>query len=139
MARSREGERSHDLLSGAALVLGSDIPLDSAHAEAIAELTGCACVLLDYDDGGRAVRRLHKTTGELSTPPWTFYAWCGDLSVHPPSHDFCRQIMNLDYRFAWEVYRREEPTEEKARRRLLHSLTRGFKEWKKLFPGVESP
>jgi hypothetical protein len=52
------------LLRAASNVLGSTIPLDPEHAEAIAELTGCACMLEDYDDAGRAVRRWFALMGE---------------------------------------------------------------------------
>jgi hypothetical protein len=48
---------AEELLQAAAVVLGSDIPLDDEKAEAIAALTGCADVLADYDDAARAVRR----------------------------------------------------------------------------------
>jgi hypothetical protein len=51
------GGAVEDLLRAASSVLVSTIPLDPEHAEAIAELTGCACMLEDYDDAGRAVRR----------------------------------------------------------------------------------
>jgi len=45
-----------ELLCAAGMVIGSTIPLDQEHAEAIAELTGTTCELADYDDAGRAVR-----------------------------------------------------------------------------------
>jgi hypothetical protein len=48
---------AEELLCASALVLGSSIPLDEERAEVIAALTGCSCVLADYDDGARAVRR----------------------------------------------------------------------------------
>jgi hypothetical protein len=52
-----DGGDPEELLCAAGMVIGSTIPLDPAHAEAIAELTGCGCELMDYDDAGRAVRR----------------------------------------------------------------------------------
>jgi hypothetical protein len=51
------GGDGEELLRAAGMVMGSTMPLDPEHAEAIAELTGCTCVLVDYDDAGRAVRR----------------------------------------------------------------------------------
>ena len=48
---------AEELLRAAALVLGSSIPLDEAHADTIAALTGTDCELVDYDDAGRAIRR----------------------------------------------------------------------------------
>jgi hypothetical protein len=46
-----------DLLRAAGLVIGSTIPLEPEHAEAIAKLTGTTLELVDYDDAGRAIRR----------------------------------------------------------------------------------
>jgi hypothetical protein len=51
------GGDPEELLRAAGMVIGSTLPLDPEHAEAIAELTGCGHVLVDYDDAGRAVRR----------------------------------------------------------------------------------
>ena len=42
-----DGGDAEDLLCAAAMVLGSTIPLDPERAEAIAELTGTRCELLD--------------------------------------------------------------------------------------------
>jgi hypothetical protein len=58
------GGDAEALLRAAGNVLGSTIPLDPEHAEAIAELTGCTCMLEDYDDAGRAVRRWFALMGE---------------------------------------------------------------------------
>lgn len=44
-------------MRAAGMVIGSTIPLEPEHAEAVAELTGTTTVLVDYDDAGRAVRR----------------------------------------------------------------------------------
>jgi hypothetical protein len=55
-----------DLLRAAGLVIGSTIPLDPEHAEAIAKLTGTTCELADYDDGGRAIRRWFAMMDEAS-------------------------------------------------------------------------
>jgi hypothetical protein len=48
---------AEELLQAADMVIGSTIPLHPEHAKAIAEITGWTCVLEDYDDAGRAVRR----------------------------------------------------------------------------------
>ena len=48
---------AEDLLEAAAVVLGSDIPLDEEKAHMVALITGCPCMLEDYDDAARAVRR----------------------------------------------------------------------------------
>jgi hypothetical protein len=58
------GGDAEELLRAAGNVLGSTIPLDPEHAEAIAALTGCHRELLDYDDAGRAVRRWFATMAE---------------------------------------------------------------------------
>jgi hypothetical protein len=58
------GGDAEALLRAAGNVLGSSIPLDPEHAEAIAELTGCTWMLEDYDDAGRAVRRWFALMGE---------------------------------------------------------------------------
>jgi hypothetical protein len=58
------GGDPEDLLRAAVLVLGSAVPLAPERAEAVAELTGCACEILDYDDAVRAVRRWFALIGE---------------------------------------------------------------------------
>ncbi|HWE19990.1 MAG TPA: hypothetical protein VG758_22880 [Hyphomicrobiaceae bacterium] len=49
-------------MRAAAVVLGSNIPLDEKLAETIADLTTANCD--DYDDAGRAVRRWFALMGE---------------------------------------------------------------------------
>jgi hypothetical protein len=56
------GGDAEGLLRAAALVLGSNIPLDEKLAETIADLTTAICE--DYDDAGRAVRRWFALMGE---------------------------------------------------------------------------
>ena len=48
---------AEDLLEAAAVVLGSDIPLDQEKVDIIALITACPCAIEDYDDAARAVRR----------------------------------------------------------------------------------
>jgi hypothetical protein len=48
---------AEELLRASDLVLGTLVPLDEDRADTIAALTGCAHVLVDYDDAARAVRR----------------------------------------------------------------------------------
>jgi hypothetical protein len=62
-----DGGDAEELLRAAILVLGSAVPLAPERAEAIAELTGCACEVLDYDDAGRAVRRWFALMAEPGT------------------------------------------------------------------------
>jgi hypothetical protein len=47
-------------------VIGSTVPLDREHAEAIAKLTGTTCELADYDDASRAIRRWFAIMDEAS-------------------------------------------------------------------------
>jgi hypothetical protein len=48
--------------------MGSTVPLDPEHAEAIGELAGCADVLADYDDAAHAIRRWFAQTLEPEAP-----------------------------------------------------------------------
>ena len=59
-----ETGEAEDLSEAAALVLGSDIPLDEEKAHMVALITGCPCMLEDYDDAARAVRRWFAQTAE---------------------------------------------------------------------------
>jgi hypothetical protein len=59
-----DGGDAEELLRASALVVGSTIPLDEERAEIIAVVTGCACVPVDYDDAGRAVRRWFALVAE---------------------------------------------------------------------------
>jgi hypothetical protein len=38
------------------MVLGSAVRVEPERAEIIADVTGCTCDIVDYDDAGRAVR-----------------------------------------------------------------------------------
>ena len=82
-----------------------------------------------------------EANGRLHTLPEfagrTFYAWCVNLYQHRPANDFRRSIQARGDRFVWEVYLREEPTEEEARRRLLRSLRDPMNQWRKSQPGFE--
>lgn len=68
----------------------------------------------------------------------TFYAWSGKIFELPHGLEFCTTLMTSGHRFAWEVYRREEPTQEEAKERLNRSLAQEFAEWRKALPGVET-
>jgi hypothetical protein len=59
-----DGGDAEELLRAAALVMGSAVPLDEEKAGVIALLTGCTCVLANYDDAGRAIRRWFAMMGE---------------------------------------------------------------------------
>ena len=53
-----------DLLCAAGLMVGSTIALNSEIADIVADLTGTADELADYDDAARAVRRWFATCAE---------------------------------------------------------------------------
>ncbi|HPO16528.1 MAG TPA: hypothetical protein PLI09_24040 [Candidatus Hydrogenedentes bacterium] len=67
----------------------------------------------------------------------TFYAWSITIFEQPQGLEFCKLLMNSGHRFAWEVYRREEQTLEKAKERLAQTLSQKFAEWRTALPGVE--
>jgi hypothetical protein len=64
LAAYLDGADAEELLRAAALVMGSSVPLDEERAGVVALLTGCTCVLEDYDDAAKAVRRWFALTGE---------------------------------------------------------------------------
>jgi len=87
-----------------------------------------------YAAWGEAVRRLDASPGFEGR---TFYAWCGDLFGQTQSLAFSRVLMDLGHRFSWERYLSEEPSEEKARRRITREIRHRFGKWKEALPGVE--
>ena len=64
MPTSVAGGDPEQQLRAAGLWPAPRVPLDPEHAEAIAELAGFVCELVDYDDAGRAVRRWFALMGE---------------------------------------------------------------------------
>lgn len=87
-----------------------------------------------YAAWDEAIGRLHALPGFDGR---IFYAWCVNLYQHRPANDFRRNILARGDRFVWEIYLREEPTEEAARRRLLRSLRDPMSQWRKSQPGFE--
>jgi len=87
-----------------------------------------------YKAWSNAVRQLHADSKFKGK---TFYAWCGDLYKQQPSLEFSQLLTELNDRFSWEKYLREEPTPEKAHRLMLREMQRPFAQWRKLMPGVE--
>lgn len=63
-----------------------------------------------------------------------FYPYCNALYGAEPSEAFIRATMAAGYRFAWEQYLKEPPTEEAAREQLA-ALTERTRGWLKAFPG----
>jgi hypothetical protein len=59
-----QGGDPEELIRAAGMVVGSTIALDPEIAEIVADLTGTAYELADYDDAARAVRRWFATGAE---------------------------------------------------------------------------
>ena len=80
-----------------------------------------------------AVRRIH---GLPAFDGKTFYAWCGDLHMHPPANDFVQALMGWGDLFVWERYQQEEPTAEAAERAFVREVTRPWLAWRNARPGM---
>jgi len=63
-----------------------------------------------------------------------FYPYCNALYGAEPSEAFIRATMEAGYRFAWEQYLKEPPTEDAAREQLA-ALTERTRGWLRAFPG----
>lgn len=92
-----------------------------------------------YRAWGEAVRRLHDNSSFAGR---SFYAWCGNLFDEKPSLDFSRLLADAasadcGYRFSWEKYLREEPSQEKAEALIRDDLLRDLKAWQAAMPGIE--
>lgn len=94
----------------------------------------CGGAAMHYPVWGDAVKRLHDSPGFANK---TFYAWCGDLFEEQASLTFARMLVDLGYRFCWEKYLHERPTEEEARTSILNSIGQRLDKWKSLMPDVE--
>jgi len=128
---------------GAAEAPSADVVYDVWAGNAGVTQPGFAGMIVDeflwagaqhYAAWGEGVRRLHANPEFAGR---TFYAWCGDLFPQTPSRAFSRLLMDLGYRFSWERYLPEEPTPEKARRRLARDVRHRFEQWKEALPGIE--
>ena len=87
-----------------------------------------------YRAWSEAVKRLHDNPAFAGR---TFYAWCGDLYGKQHELEFSRLLMDLKYRFVWEKYLHEEPTEDKARESIVRNLAEHMAKWKAAMPGFE--
>jgi len=65
-----------------------------------------------------------------------FYAWCGDLYDSETSAAFRQRVADLGYRFAWEKYLPEEPTEARAASEIARSFQQSLTEWQTSMPDV---
>jgi len=66
-----------------------------------------------------------------------FYPYCGAMYKADPSRKFIETIMSCGYKFAWERYLKEQPTEEAAREFLNSELRDECLEWRSRIPGSE--
>ncbi len=80
-----------------------------------------------------AVERLHANPDFAGHK---FYAWCGNLYEFDTSATFRKQVADLGYRFAWEKYLAEEPTEARATSAIARNLQQSLVEWQKTMPDV---
>ncbi len=68
----------------------------------------------------------------------TFYPYCGSTSVGARSSAFVRAVTQAGWRFAWERYMSEQPSEYLARRFLRSFLTEEMLQWRQTAPGSEN-
>jgi len=64
-----------------------------------------------------------------------FYPYCASMYGAKLSEEFIQSVIDSGFRFAWERYLREQPTEEMAAEFLESTLSREMKGWEKSFPG----
>jgi len=88
-----------------------------------------------YTPWTEAVVRLHETP---SFAKRMYYAWCNELFSEEPSLALCRRVMELGYRFSWEVYLYEPPWEEAAQAMFGRRLRTPFEHWRAATPGIEA-
>lgn len=81
-----------------------------------------------------AVQRLHDQPEFRGK---TFYPYCGALFGDPASRAFIETVVRCGYRFAWEQYFREPPTEQAARDFLNTWFKGRMLGWRKAIPGCE--
>ena len=94
----------------------------------------CGSDLMHYGPWTEAVKRLHENPAFAGR---TFYAWCGALYEKEASLVFARSLMDWGYRFVWEQYMRELPSEEKAVAQFDGDLTKPLVKWQAAMPGIE--
>jgi len=67
----------------------------------------------------------------------TFYPYCGgDMHEADLSREFIQTVMDAGWRFAWESYLPEQPTEAQARAFLSARLSTVMQEWNAAQPGA---
>ncbi len=79
----------------------------------------------------RRIRQSEQFKGKV------FYPYCGSMYGAKLSEGFIKTVMDSGYRFAWERYLREQPTEDIAKKHLESALTQQMLGWQKALPGCE--
>jgi hypothetical protein len=87
-----------------------------------------------YRQWEEALRRLHNAPEFRDKK---FYAWCVNLFRQYTGVPFIKTIIDLDHRFSWEKYVREDRTIEATAYQLRRDMHGPFEEWKTMFPPVE--
>jgi len=88
---------------------------------------------MKYPEWTEAVRRIH------AAPQWRskfFYAYCTAIYGDKESRAFLETVIGAGYRFAWEQYFPEPPTESQARQYLAGRLAE-MPRWRNALPGCE--
>ncbi|KPK68773.1 MAG: hypothetical protein AMJ84_10625 [Acidithiobacillales bacterium SM23_46] len=63
-----------------------------------------------------------------------FYPYCGSMCGAKLSEEFIQAVIDSGYRFAWERYLSEQPTENVAAKFLQSNLSRQMQRWQQCFP-----
>ncbi len=92
-----------------------------------------------YRDCTRALTRIRS---EEAYAGKQFIAYIGDWHRYiweeaPETSQFIRGLMDAGYRYSWERYFREQPTEKLAERYLTWNLTQPMQAWREEQPGAE--
>lgn len=93
----------------------------------------CGSDLTHYGPWTDAVKRLRENPAFAGR---TFYAWCGALHEKEDSLAFAKALSGWGYRFVWEQYMREAPSEEKALRQFDGDLVRPLVKWQAVMPDI---
>ncbi len=79
----------------------------------------------------QAVERIAHEFGETKV----FYPYCSSMYAEEESTNFVRRVIDLGYKFAWERYLKEKPSEKEARFFLEEKLSSEAREWRKKIAG----
>ena len=77
----------------------------------------------------RRLRQNEQFSGKV------FYPYCGSMYGAKRSEEFIQEVIDSGFRFAWEKYLSEQPTEKRAVEFLESKLSNKMNGWEKSFPG----